>query len=574
MVYFSTLLLLLLLLCCGNTGSESLADAFVFGSVDGKSGSSLRVRGGNDEILTTGVPSDNKGTMKKTAVIVGAGPAGLAAALVLSNVKKPGNKNLLFERVIVLEDAPKESYDPSRAYFYNINKRGQRFTNAFDIDLTKRGLEVTEFARLSVPPELNEVFDGTKVVRQKLSEEERERVGSMYWIQRHELVEEIADEIQAKNKKNDGTHTHTRIELRRGVRCKYVEPTEEGRVRVVTESNRGRKDCLLADLCVGADGISSRVRQSLEDGRFDPEHWSNAQNPSKKFGLKKYTSPSTGLRIKGLRILPNFAIPKGGTGPDSDTKIPLDTRYNYALNSATTGPTDSMKLIFLPQKDPDSRGGRSVNICTLPDHDIWDTRKLKTYDGGRSAKAYFEKAFPRFDWDEIVAEDEWPLFASTEGSRFPQCQYSPSLHVSSKRGDGDGTGVALIGDALHSFPPDLGQGVNSAFCDAMVLKECFEDAASNAASATLEKGEETRNPGAETQHKPLITAALEAYEARNGHETRIAEDATGQKIVDGERDPATVPEQGNGGTLPKTSDFDDDGAYYIVSYRILPVTRC
>jgi len=520
-------------------------DGFRFGtgSTGRKRESSMLVCNAKDR-KPKGSRSDSEVSRTKTAVIVGGGPAGLAAALVLSNISnnisnttttttgtrtEESERQNLFERVIVLEDAPKESYDPSRAYFYNINKRGQRFTDAFDIDLTKRGLEVTGFAKLVVPSDPAEAFDETKVVRQQLSEEERKRVGTMYWIPRHELVEEIVEEIQAKNKKKGGTHTQ--IELRRGVRCKHVEPTKEGMVRIVTvtatesSGDDDQEDCLVADLCVGADGISSGVRQSLEDGRFDPEHWSNAQNPSKKFGLKKYTTPSTGLRIKGLRIRPNFAIPKGGTGPDARTKIPLEARYNYGLRSATTGPTDSMNLIFLPQKDPDSKGGRSVNICTLPDHDIWDETKLRTDDGGRSAKAYFEKAFPRFDWNEIVAGDEWELFASTEGSRFPQCQYSPSLYVASKQPcpeDGDacnhrgiGAGVVLIGDALHSFPPDLGQGVNSAFCDAMVLGKCFEDAAATTISVVKETTAESKIA------KPsLIAEALRAYETRNGPETR------------------------------------------------------
>ena len=521
MIYLSASLLLL---------SAFVVDGFRTGSASlGKgSRSSLHVRNTFGDGANTSVSKNDKGTRKKTAVIVGAGPAGLAAALVLSKVKKTtgnsDNNRNFFERIVVLEDSPKESYDPSRAYFYNINKRGQRFTNAFDIDLTKRGLEVTEFAKLVVPTDPTDVFDDTKIVRQKLSQEERDRVGSMFWIPRQELVQQIADDIDAKNEKNDGEFT--KIEVRRGARCKHVEPTEEDFVKIVIES-RGDdddSDFLVADLCVGADGILSNVRRSLEDGRFEPEQWSNAKNPSKKFGLKKYTTPSTGLRIKGLCIQPNFAIPKGGTGPDANTRVPLKNSINYALPSATKGATDSLNLFFLPQKDPDSKGGRCVNICLMPNHDVWDTNKLRTDDGGRSAKAFFEKAFPRFDWDEIVAEDEWELFASTEGSRFPQCQYSPSLYVASKpcrNDDGNasdsnseeagGAGVVLIGDALHAFPPDLGQGVNSALNDAMVLGKCFEDAGSDDTSFTSKRG------GAK---KSFVSKALESYQKKNGPETR------------------------------------------------------
>mmetsp|Transcript_22097 Transcript_22097/g.61470 ORF Transcript_22097/g.61470 Transcript_22097/m.61470 type:complete len:329 (-) Transcript_22097:7-993(-) len=318
MAYLSALLLFVC--CC--SGRSFLVDGFRFGtgSTGRKRESSMLVCNAKDR-KPKGSRSDSEVSRTKTAVIVGGGPAGLAAALVLSNISnnisnttttttgtrtEESERQNLFERVIVLEDAPKESYDPSRAYFYNINKRGQRFTDAFDIDLTKRGLEVTGFAKLVVPSDPAEAFDETKVVRQQLSEEERKRVGTMYWIPRHELVEEIVEEIQAKNKKKGGTHTQ--IELRRGVRCKHVEPTKEGMVRIVTvtatesSGDDDQEDCLVADLCVGADGISSGVRQSLEDGRFDPEHWSNAQNPSKKFGLKKYTTPSTGFRIQGVRI--------------------------------------------------------------------------------------------------------------------------------------------------------------------------------------------------------------------------------------------------------------------------------
>lgn len=446
---------------------------------------------------------------KRTAVVIGAGPAGLAAALVLSNLKvatQKDNEEVFFDRVVVLEDAPKEVYDPARAYFYNVNKRGQRFTNAFDIDLAKRGLGVTEFAKLVVPADPIDVFDENIVPkRQSLSEKEKAQMGTMYWIPRQELIEVMTDEILARNKRK--VNGATKIEFRRGVRCTHVEPTEEGLVRIVTE---GTDECLVADLCVGADGISSKVRQSLEDGRFDPKDWSNAKNPSRRFRLKKYFSPSFGLRIKGLRIKPHFAIPKGGTNPDDvKAKIPIIDGFTYSLTSATQGPTDRLNLIFLPQKNPDAAGGRSVNICTLPDHDLWDGNKVQANDGGRSAKAYFTKAFPRFDWDEIVDEKEWEIFASTEGSSFPPCQYSPSMYVS-RNSESGGSGVVLIGDALHSFPPDLGQGVNSALCDVMLLKQCFEDMAST-------MGEETST---NMDGRSYLPETLKLYEKKNGPETR------------------------------------------------------
>lgn len=459
-------------------------------------------------------PTTTKTTRrKKIAVIVGGGPGGLAAALVLSNVKKLGmtNTGFFFERIIVLDEASKGSYDPTRAYSFNINQRGQRFIDAFDIDLSKRGSHHKGFEVQMVPSDLNDVFDGKPPATKPMNEEERQNRRTSYSIQRHELVKLITDEIYAKNKENKKTGKAV-IEIRRGTSCEYIESTEDGLVKIVVTrnkvfENRDKSDFIIADFCVGADGVSSNVRQSLEDGRFDSQKWSNANNPSKKFGLKQYTTPSTGLRIKALRIDPNFAIPKGGTGSDRNSEVPIETRYvMYRLESAIKGPTDSLPLSILPQKDPHSMSARIVNMVTEPSHDLWNPAKIRTDDGGRSAKEYFVRAHPRYDWDKLVSKEEWEVFASTKGSTFPPCQYAPSMYVScSNNGDDGGAGVVLLGDALHAFPPDLGQGVNAAFCDALLLGNSFEEAVDAPPPST---------------NNSFVSKALESYQEKNGPETR------------------------------------------------------
>ena len=35
--------------------------------------------------------------------------------------------------------------------------------------------------------------------------------------------------------------------------------------------------------------------------------------------------------------------------------------------------------------------------------------------------------------------------------------------------------LLLLGDALHAFPPDLGQGVNSGLEDVVELNNCLDD---------------------------------------------------------------------------------------------------
>ena len=494
------------------------------GNMIGTSTSSLRASDIDHIANNESASSGSTEKRKKTAVIVGGGPGGLAAALVLSNVKKPGNTNdeeeAFFERIIVLDEASEIKYDPSRSYFFNINRRGQRFTDAFNIDLTKCGTPATEFALQRVPSDPKDVFDGTSPSVQLMTDKEKENIGTMYWIPRHALIELMTNEILSKNnEKNNGNPV---IEFRRGVCCEYIEPAIDDLIRIATAKNGAneKEDSIFADLCVGADGISSKVRQSLKEGRFNPEKWSNAKNASKNFRLKKYTSPATGLRAKGLRLDSKLTIPKGGTEADSKSEIPIDTRYSYSLQSTVTGPTDGLKLAIFPQNDPDSTSGRPVNTVTLPCHDIWDPEKIRTDDGGRSVKAYFKKIHPRFDWDNIVEEEEWERFASSKGSTFPPCQYSPSMYVSSRPShkdsdaidakEFDGTGVVLVGDALHSFPPDLGQGVNTAMCDALVLRKSFKDAAASSRSE------------ADASKAPItfVSKALKSYQEKNGRETR------------------------------------------------------
>jgi len=321
-------------------------------------------------------------------VIVGGGPGGLAAALVLSTVQKPlseaaddsnnsnSNSNCLFDKIVVVDEAPKEAYDPTRAYFFNINRRGQTFTNAVGIDLSDWGTGVTEFAKFTVPADPAEVFEGTQPFSRPMSPHEQENIGTLYWIPRHELVELITDAIQSRQQQKKDNCGGAVIEFRRNARCHHIEPTEDG----------------------------SQVKLVLLEG-------------------------------------------KGDTG---------------------AGKTDD-------------------------DNNEQD-------DGGKSVKAFFQKAHPRYDWERIVADDEWALFAATEG-------------------------VVLIGDALHSFPPDTGQGVNAALCDVMALKASFEEAARVRSRSLVEAAA----PAAVLPPSPITTTTPKTKAGAAVAEARSASASTSPK---------------------------------------------
>jgi len=79
---------------------------------------------------------------------------------------------------------------------------------------------------------------------------------------------------------------------------------------------------------------------------------------------------------------------------------------------------------------------------------------------------YLERALPQLPIREIVGVEEAERFAASEGARFPKPQYCEKFVAVLEGGE---CGVALLGDALHAFPPDLGQGVNAGLEDIMEL---------------------------------------------------------------------------------------------------------
>ena len=73
--------------------------------------------------------------------------------------------------------------------------------------------------------------------------------------------------------------------------------------------------------------------------------------------------------------------------------------------------------------------------------------------------------------DGIISMKEWERFVTEEGTSFPHCQYTNGVVSSSLDKK---SAVVLIGDALHSYPPDIGQGVNSGLMDVVELGKALE----------------------------------------------------------------------------------------------------
>lgn len=93
-------------------------------------------------------------------------------------------------------------------------------------------------------------------------------------------------------------------------------------------------------------------------------------------------------------------------------------------------------------------------------------------------------------------------------TRFPYCQYSQGLAVWDESG---GSGVALVGDSIHAFPPDIGQGVNAGLMDVVCLDRALS-------GLHPETGKEITDTTKATTTTTTLEANLERYQKHHAPE--------------------------------------------------------
>ena len=390
----------------------------------------------------------------KSAVVVGSGPSGLASALVLA--KRHGYQ------VTVLEATEREDilkYDPRKGYPFLISPRGQKFTSLFpevQTALEENGVGVEGSTPLiSIPADPNELVD----IKPKTITMFKP-IGQRYWIRRHEFSKLLLDYCsQEKN-----------IQLVNGVYCKSVGSTSDSEIKVLVDKASGVKEEYKCSLLIAADGMRSSVRESLSKGPSPLPGWKN--NKPSGFKAKKWNSPASGLKFKTLNMNPDATIP---IGDGSVYKMPFNTETFHAIRSVNDSPTTAMSLGILPSRESSTR---ALNVIRIPSHEVWQLRD------GKALREWFSKAFPRFDFSSqtpLIEQTEFDRFASEDALTLPPCQYSPQLHTSSPTGD---AAVIILGDAAHTFPPDLGEGVNSGLEDVVALDKCLGNSKSLGEMAT------------------------------------------------------------------------------------------
>lgn len=362
-------------------------------------------------------------------LIVGGGPAGLATALMLAK-RGWSNITVLEQRVAA------DYYEPDKAFNYLIDGRGQKLIEYLEITdhLIQAGVPTKELYLTFIQA------DGSrKTLNLPIIDPNRK---TAYWISRKSFVLLLYQEIVEKWSDKITVFFQTKC-----TQISRIASDAGEKLEIFAESANGESYKFEPDFLVGADGINSVVRSTLKDSK---------KSNSDRFEMKLFPSPSSSLRYKVLTLPPRFPL-------DHHGEEYAVSEMSYAIRGAFKERRRSISLGILPIKNPDEV--RTANIITPLDHEIWQLRTAE------ELYQFLEKAFPQLPIREIISPEEAERFAESEGGYFPIPQYCLGLYYLLKPGN---AGVVLLGDAIHCFPPDIGQGVNAALEDIYILNQALE----------------------------------------------------------------------------------------------------
>lgn len=423
----------------------------------------------------------------QTAVVVGGGPCGLAAAMMLANqgfdkidvIEKRESPNF-FEPGQWISATREEKTEtiltlfflsflllPDKAFVFSVDERGQKMLGEIDgaMDaLREKGVGTKEEYAIS------RLYSNGKIQRKMLSGNMKDDQVEHIWIPRANFIGMLYDLVETKYEDQITVHF--------GSECESIEKTGSGYIqelKVVAKTSGSSSASSTSTssevtfnptLLVGCDGLKSKVRETLVEWDTEEEGGGGGKKEESEFEMRKFPSLSAGLRYKVLTLPPSFPLKREGRDRSFHKEA-------YILIGASDKFEERLRLGLLPITD--EHAPRTANFITASEsHVIWGIKD------GEGMLSFLERALPQLPIRDIVSEEEAERFAASHGARFPKPQF-PSKFI--KVLDGNRSGVALVGDALHAFPPDLGQGVNAGLEDLLVLRKALKDHGNDFAEA-------------------------------------------------------------------------------------------
>jgi 2-polyprenyl-6-methoxyphenol hydroxylase-like FAD-dependent oxidoreductase len=382
------------------------------------------------------------------ALIIGGGPAGLACAITLRKLGVQG--------IVVVEAGKRDFFaarDPVKSYSYRIDGHGFQWFDAMGLSEDLRAIS-------AVNPDYLRLWGadgGFKEMKSPMGDAPHNRTA---WVGREQLLEFLYLQLQQLQ----GS------EVQFESCCTAVERAADGCIQCVVEHRTGsvvtKTSKFKSPIVIGSDGIHSIVRRTL--AKWSPGCPKGAPFRPSRFDVHTVPVVSAGMIFKALHLkLPPTACPATSFGV-------IKGQHGRNMGLLPTTQTDGLRL---------------CGCARFPTDPIW---KLTTAD---ELYQQLHRHFPQVDWEQALDRAQAERWVQAPGTTFPPAQYCEGLvYLDGRRHDkipireeidsngkvtfyeGIGctglaqeSGVCLIGDALHCFPPDLGMGVNSALEDVWVL---------------------------------------------------------------------------------------------------------
>uniref|UniRef100_A0A6U4L0R6 FAD-binding domain-containing protein n=1 Tax=Phaeomonas parva TaxID=124430 RepID=A0A6U4L0R6_9STRA len=346
----------------------------------------------------------------KHAVVVGAGPTGLATAILLA---KRGWQNVTVYDRLAPPPPPGDAEawgDAERSYNIGINGRGQKALGMLGAMDRVASYAVPVYGRFDWSPEApdgqervyNKTYTSRIIQRERLTSALLEECNEVYADQITVLHE---FECAAMERPDAGYGWDLEMRRRGG------DEGGEDEVREVS-----------ADFVVGADGVKSTVRETLE--------------------------------AKGL--LKHRRFPESNTRVYRTIRLNLPSNWRKDLNYSHRG-ASGITIDALPTKE-----GLYIAVVLFRPNDP-RVDELKTVE---DAKKLFQSEFPQLA--EIISDEDYAAFVAKKTMQLPGFSYAGG----SLRDGGD---AVVLGDAIHTVKPYFGMGANSAFEDVAVLGRYLDE---------------------------------------------------------------------------------------------------